>query len=122
MLLAALACSWRGAPEPVGPSTRWHRAETTVPPSLPETDEERAQRVLGTLNEYCAGHQAACLATFESEAPPVQVPDHEWRSIRNQQQELRSLGFIVRWDPGTGRAEIHRGNTPTFRGDIQSDP
>lgn len=96
--------------------------EMTAPQQAPDTDEQRAERVLATLNEYCAGHDQACLAHFSSEAPSVQVPDHEWRFIQSQEQELRTLGFIVRWDPGTGRAEIDRGNTLTFRGDVQSDP
>jgi hypothetical protein len=102
------------APAPTAPEDA---VQTT-----PESAETRAERALGTLNEYCARHGDACIASLRSEAPAVQVPEQEWRFVSSQVQELRSLGFIVRWDPGSRRAEIAPGNTLSHRGDPASDP
>jgi hypothetical protein len=93
------------------------------PDGRPETAEDRAEQALAALDLVCQDHPLDCEAHFWPELhPDAQVPAVVDRFVTAQVQELRTLGFIVRWEPGARQIEIERGNTLTFRGDPQSDP
>lgn len=92
--------------------------DRAAPQTAPESPTGRAEGVLATLDP-CA---RPCLTESVSEAPALQVPEYQRRYPQYLDQEVGSLGFTVRWDPGTDRAEIVAGNTLTPRGDVLSDP
>ncbi len=119
--LVGLGCSTGTIPIRTAPATPWHRLETPLPVVQGRTPEERAERVLGTLNQYC-GRPGPCVAEYESVAPPLQMPSNERYYVDNFDDEVRTLGFTYRWDPGTDRAAIVAGNTPQIPTAIEWDP
>jgi hypothetical protein len=90
----------------------------------PETARDRAVAVMDELGRFCAAESDECESQPLRPAryPNVQVPEATRRFVTDNEQELRSLGFQLRWDPGSRRYEIERGNTTFRRGDLQSDP
>lgn len=128
LLIAALSAMFAGGcgpPEPAAttPRTPPDPMEGSALPAEPEDDRDRAEAVLGELRAFCAGHQDACGAAARPGAyPEAEVSEVDRRFVDDRQQELRTLGVMVRWDPGTRRFEIERGNTPTFGGDLREDP
>ncbi len=89
----------------------------------PETAEDRVQSALADLDRFCGERGEECAAYAEPRRyPNVQVPENTRRYVNDRQQEVRTLGFEIRWDPGTSRYDIVAGNSPTFRGDPRSDP
>jgi hypothetical protein len=93
------------------------------PEAGPVTEEDRVAAVLGELQGYCERNSAACAAVERPAIyPNVQVSEVERRWIDDRYQWLRTVGIEVRWDPGTERFQVLRGNTPTYRGDLRDDP
>lgn len=89
--------------------------------AAPETPEARAQEVVDRIAAYCAEYGEECVAYFQPDIyPNVEVPATVRYFVTSREQEVRSLGFEVRWDPGTSRFEIERGNTLTYN--FNQDP
>lgn len=81
------------------------------------TLDERIALDLELLAEHCADRSDACAAHAQPDLyPDVEVPESTARMIDSTEQEVRTLGLALRWDPGSGRYEIDRGNTPTWNG------
>lgn len=118
--MALGACA--ATPPPSAPMTT-RSSGGALPREEPESHEDRAQAVLSDLAAWCADHEPECGAVELPEVyPDVDVPASDRRYIDDRREELRSLGVQVRWDPGTERFEIVRGNTPMFGGDLRDDP
>ncbi|MEQ9081234.1 MAG: hypothetical protein RLP09_45640 [Sandaracinaceae bacterium] len=78
---------------------------------------DRAQAVLADLESWCGEHEDACGASARPDIyPDVEVSEVDRRYVDDRKQRLRTLGVQVRWDPGTRRFEVVRGNTPIFDG------
>lgn len=93
------------------------------PAAGPEDDRDRADAVLAELRAFCTGHGDECGAAARPDVyPNVEVSEVDRRFVDDHRQELRTLGFVVRWDEEARRFEVDRGNTPTFRGDLRDDP
>jgi hypothetical protein len=69
---------------------------------------------------FCDGRPEECTAYDSTRVPSNQ----RRRTVSDRDQEVRSLGFTLRWDPGTsgGESRIEAGNSPTYNGDPRSDP
>ncbi len=50
--------------------------------------------------------------------PDVQVPASQRYYIATLPQQVESLGLEIRFDPGTNRYEVERGNTLAYPGTI----
>lgn len=89
----------------------------------PETDEERVDAALYELGEFCMENPESCRAIGQPEVyPDVDVSEADRRYVDDREEEVRSLGVRVRWDPGTDRFEVERGNTPIRGGELRDDP
>lgn len=110
-------------PPPSAPVAESSSGDTALAREEPEDDEARAEAVLSGLEAWCADREPQCGAVELPDVyPDVEVPAADRRYIDDRREELRSLGVQVRWDPGTRRFEIVRGNTPMFGGDLRDDP
>lgn len=117
LVVACVPASSRRTPE--------YREVSQRPASteLPVTPEDRAAEALADLEDFCASRTAECAAHARpSVYPSTDVPVTTAERIDARTQELRTLGFMVRWEPGANRYEIVRGNSPTWSGDPASDP
>lgn len=119
LLLASLllgGCAY--APPPISEA-----AQLRYPEAGPETEEERAELALNDLDDYCDRNPRAC---SESELPwfyPNAIyPETQRRFVDDRFKYVRSVGIQMRWDPGTDRFEVLRGNTPIYGGDLRDDP
>lgn len=116
-LLAALTVACAGTPAS-RPREEPRRAATDVRDvEFDAAQRDRAQAVLADLESWCGEHEAACGASARPDIyPDVEVSEVDRRYVDDRKQRLRSLGVQVRWDPGTRRFEVVRGNTPIFDG------
>jgi hypothetical protein len=118
-LLGALAAGGCAYPPPAVTEMEAERALEEGP----ETEEDRVATVLGELEDYCQRNSAACAAAeLPRIYPNVQVPEDQRRFVNDRYKYLRSVGIEVRWDPGTNRFAVLRGNSPSYRGDLRDDP
>jgi hypothetical protein len=81
----------------------------------PQTPEDRAELVLDTTARACERDAPEC-AERERVEPHLPLPDAELPAsqryyVATLPQQVMSVGFELRWDPGTRRYEIERGNT-----------
>jgi hypothetical protein len=123
VLCLALAGCGPAVASSTPPSTQGASPPPAEPTAGPETDEDRARAVLNELEGWCADHTPECGAALVPEAyPEVTVSESDRRFVTDRDQELRSLGIQLRWDPNADHLEVERGNTPTFGGDRSDDP
>jgi hypothetical protein len=87
------------------------------------TPEARARLALSELEAFCGPRADECGAYEHPDTyPELDVPRTTAEFIDARTQQIRSLGFIARWDPGTDRYELGPGNSPSWNGDLSSDP
>lgn len=87
------------------------------PAAGPQTAEDRAEAVLDTTAYDCETAGEACAArerVTHYPNPDVQVPASQRYFPATLPQEIASVGFEARFDPGTGRYELDRGNTLAY--------
>jgi hypothetical protein len=87
-----------------------------APPSndVALTVDERVAQDLEAFVDHCSGE--ACTPPRPDGEPDVQMPASTARINDPTEEEVRTLGLTLRWDPGTSRYDIDRGNTPTWNG------
>ena len=111
------------AETPPAPTAPLEPLAITIPDDTPESDEDRADAVLSSLEAYDCDEEDECGASARPlEYPDVHDPEVERRWVTDEREYVRSLGVELRWDPGSERLALERGNTPTYGGDIRDDP
>jgi len=115
LALLAAACAGTPASRPAEPERA--PAADVREVEFEASQRERAETVLSDLEAWCGDHEEACGATVRPDVyPDVEVSASDRRYVDDRRERLRSLGVQVRWDPGTRRFEVVRGNTPVFDG------
>lgn len=81
------------------------------------TPEARAERALDRIAHACEDESGCATYVQDDIYPNVQVSSVERYFVTSLPQEVRSVGFQLRFDPGGDRLEIERGNTLAYRFD-----
>ena len=89
--------------------------------ALPASPEERAQVAVDRIVADCEVQGRACVSYVQDDIyPPIQIPSTDRYFVTSQPQEVRSLGFQLRYDWGGYDLDVERGNTLTW--DFNQDP
>lgn len=93
----------------------------------PERAEDRAELVMDVTAEACVEEPSMCeeraeevLAgmAWEYPDPDVQLPYSVWRFPTSNEQEVRTVGITVGISLSEQYAELQRGNTLTYPGNV----
>lgn len=89
--------------------------------ALPASPEARAEAAVERIAADCQVQGRACVTyTQDNIYPPIQEPSTERYFVTSQPQEVRSLGFQLRYDWGGNDLDVERGNTLTWN--FNQDP
>lgn len=88
---------------------------------LPASPEARAQVALDRIAADCEVQGRRCVTYMQEDIyPPIQIPSTDRYFVTSQPQEVRSLGFQLRFDWGGYGLDLERGNTLAYN--FNQDP
>lgn len=110
LTFALLATACAGA---VYPPTLEEPAPTATPP--PVTPEALAESALERIASDCEDRRGCATYLERDIYPEVAVSSVERNFVTSLHQEVRSVGILLRFEPGGRTLELERGNTLTYR-------